>query len=137
MYEDQLDIDLRVMDLYEGKVLYGKDIPLYGEGLIDSIAQFSGQTYMINISTGVKDRKQIKIYAEDIVDVYKLSYEESSSTLRTEKLGGGIIRSYRGAYGVHISKGFHDMEFIFLHDDRYEFEVIGNKLENKELLYLN
>ena len=134
MYDSQKDIHVRIMDYYYGKVLYGKDIPIRGEGILDSIDQFSGQTFKINLFTEAYDVKRNKIYADDIVNVIKLTLDESSYEIERKIVGRGVVENRRAAYGVHIVKGQQEMKFIYLHDENYEFEVIGNYLENKELL---
>lgn len=56
------EIEFRVFDLHEGKVLYGNQIPKHGEGLLDSIRQFSGQSYELSQYTGIEDLDGEKIY---------------------------------------------------------------------------
>lgn len=56
------EIEFRVFDLYEKKVLYGKDIPIYGNGILESIKELSGQTYELSQFTEITDMNGIKIY---------------------------------------------------------------------------
>lgn len=128
MNYNQLDIEIRVMDLYNGKVLYGNDIPIRGTGLLGSIAEFSGQTYEINLSTKVIDINKKTTFDQDIVSVYQL-FSNDSFEINRRKVGEGKIEFNKGAYGTYISDSEQGIKFVYLHESEYDFEVIGNRLE--------
>jgi len=124
------EVEFRVFDLHEGKVLYGNQIPKHGEGLLESIRQFSGQSYELSQYTGMTDLDGKKIYEGDIVDVlsikildYKVSYN---------KIGAGIVRYILGNPTVNFVS--HDETYTFLlSDKKHEFRITGNRIENKNI----
>lgn len=66
------EIEFRVFDLHDGKVLYGEQIPKKGNGLVESIRQLSGQTYELSQYTEIRDVEGMKIYEGDILEVLSI-----------------------------------------------------------------
>ncbi|MCG1010929.1 hypothetical protein J4760_12950 [Salinicoccus sp. ID82-1] len=129
------EIEFRVFDLCYKRVLYGKDIPIYREGLLESIRQFSGQTYELSQYTENKDMYGKKIYDGDIVEVFKIIIDEFDGPNPVEytKFTKGLVEYYSGVPFIRYFKE-NGIELLHLNDGQYEIKVIGNRLENKELI---
>ena len=124
------EIEFRVFDLHEGKVLYGNQIPKHGEGLLDSIRQFSGQSYELSQYTGIEDLDGEKIYEGDIVDVLSIKILDYKANYN--KIGSGIVQYILGNPTVNFVS--HDETYTFLlSDKKYEFRITGNRIENKSI----
>ena len=122
------EIEFRVFDLHEGKVLYGNQIPKHGEGLLDSIRQFSGQSYELSQYTGIEDLDGEKIYEGDIVDVLSIKILDYKANYN--KIGSGIVQYILGNPTVNFVS--HDETYTFLlSDKKHEFRITGNRIENK------
>lgn len=63
----QNEIELKVIDLFNGEILTGEQIPKLEGNLIEIIRQFSGQSYCISRFTGVKDYEGNKLFEYDYV----------------------------------------------------------------------
>lgn len=121
------EIEFRVFDLYDGKVLYGDQIPEYGEGLPQSIRQMSGQTYELSQYTENHDVDGNKIYEQDIVEVLAVDTKKNFQVEYT-KVGEGSVNYYMGVpYVNYFVDG--ELNSLSLHDRQHDYRVIGNKIE--------
>ena len=102
----------------------GRIIDLYGtetEVLCDTLGQFTGMT----------DKNGVKIFEDDIVEVYDFTSVYASKYR-------GVVKMYRGSWCVEYEDSILDMVAhprLFFDDfaDR-KTEVIGNIHDNSELL---
>lgn len=128
------EIEFRVFDLHDGKVLYGEQIPKKGNGLVESIRQLSGQTYELSQYTEIRDVEGIKIYEGDILEVLSIHMAEQEFSKKYTIEGTGILEYFLGEPSVSF---YNNGEFksISIHDMNHEFRVIGNRLENSNEIY--
>lgn len=126
-------IEFRVLDLVERKVLYGNNIPILAKGLQESIRQFSGQSYELSQFTEVLDRNGTKIYDQDILEVFLISIKEGSD-IKHIKIAIGLVEYYGGEPWVKYRDQNGEIIILRLNDGEYEFEVVGNRLEDRALL---
>lgn len=128
------EIEFRVFDLHSGTVLYGEQIPKKGDGLIESIRQFSGETYDLSQYTEINDINGNKIYEGDIVDILSIKLSDDEE-LKVDyiKIGSGVVEYSVGIPSVTFNKE-HELCYLSLDDKNHDFKVIGNRLENKALL---
>jgi len=86
------------------------------------ILKFKTDEYVIQQYTGLKDKNGKEIYEDDVVKYNKTGYD---------KIGPGIIEFFAGMF-VCSWKDQTDDELGYMIID--DMEVIGNALENPELL---
>lgn len=128
------EIEFRVFDLHEGKVLYGEQISKKGDGLVESIRQLSGQTYELSQYTEIHDIEGIKIYEGDILEVLSINVAEQEFDTNHIVIGTGTLEYSLGNPSVSFYNN-GEFESISIHDRNYEFRVIGNRLENSDEIY--
>lgn len=128
------EIEFRVLDLHDGKVLYGEQIPKKGEGLLESIRQLSGKSYELSQYTEINDINGNKIYEGDVVDILRIQLSRDEELeINYIKIGSGVVRYSVGVPSVTFTKE-GSLCFLSLDDKKHDFKVIGNVIENKNYI---
>ncbi|MTD38327.1 hypothetical protein GIX45_06770 [Erwinia sp. CPCC 100877] len=130
---EQVDIELNVIDLYNGKVLSAKETPVVKGNLAEVISQFSGRTYMISRFTDCIDIEGNKLYEYDFVEVYKFEAVPNTSKRSIDsKIGEGQITFVNGSFRVefiNIKNG--ELDYRCLNDKEIDLKKIGNYFYKK------
>ncbi|HJE97266.1 hypothetical protein [Ligilactobacillus acidipiscis] len=114
---------LKVLDLYEGKVLEGNDIPVKEGNLPEILRQFSGQSYQVIPYTGITDINHKEIYVSDKVIVYK--YEKNRGNYSVCR--GEVVMNRTKPVVPSKEGNFYDLSDLSL-----EFEIVGNHFDHWE-----
>lgn len=126
------DIEIQVVDLFNGKVLTGADIPFFEGNLTEIIRQFSGQSYCLSRFTGVMDFEKNKLYEYDFVEVYEFSDHKLYFESNRVKIGEGQISFNQGSFSVTIiNKNNGNPALYYLNDMQHDFRKIGDYFYNK------
>lgn len=131
-------IEFRVFDLNNEQVLYGDDIPdiiTPPYNLKEAIRRFSGQTYELSQYIEQLDINGKKIYEGDFVKILEIKIVGNSDITYIEK-EIGIVEYSMGIPSILFIKEKNPNQLYFTNQS-YEFEVIGNYLENKNLRELS
>ena len=82
----------------------------------------------ICLFTGLLDKNGNKIWENDIV----ICKKEINGNFIDEHIEMGFVEMKHGAYGLHRKQGYYRPFKDWL--EGYEYEIIGNVFDNKELL---
>lgn len=120
-------IEFRVFDLFNNKILYDEEIPKYGEGILESIRQLSGQNYELSQYTENHDIDGKKIYENDIVEILRISMKKEFKIEYTKK-GQGFVKYFNGTPSVNFLVN-GEIQNLSLQDGNHDYRIIGNKVE--------
>lgn len=131
-------IEFRVFDLHNEIVLYGDDMPGISSppyNLTEAIRRFSGQTYALSQYIEQLDMNGKKVYEGDFVKILEPIFLQNFKTRYTDK-DIGIVEYSMGIPSILFIKE-NEPTLLYFSDDNFEFEVIGNYLEDKNLRELS
>lgn len=121
------NIEFRVFDFFNKKVLYGEQIPKFGGGILESIRQLSGQNYELSQYTENHDIDGKRIYEKDIVEILGISTKKEFQFEYTKK-GQGFVEYSSGIPSVKFLVD-GEINILSLHDGKHDYRVIGNKID--------
>ncbi|SPW86801.1 YopX protein [Enterococcus malodoratus] len=116
---------------FKGKK-FGQEMKYGRVGTLLSFAEMSPDDYILMQSTGLKDKNGVEIFEGDII----VGQQHLTTDLSTPFEIKGVVRySKRNTMFYLDDKSFgHDKFMNSLGSSIYQFEVIGNIYEDKELL---